>query len=327
MINVALSIHDPKGTYARHAGVVIASVLQNTDAEVRFYILHDETLTEENRAKLMCAAKLPIAKSDMRQHGDIEFIDVAQKFALYTGVGLNAYCGKFTIGALYRLTLPDIMPNLNKVLYLDCDLVVAVNVEQLWQLDMAGRSLAGVLSDRSKPFPNLNVPKNEITLNRYRYSNERYINSGVLLMDLSKMRRGLENGDLLLNKAVSYIQSYKPMLPDEAFFNAEYLADILYLDPKYNTDPTDEIFDDILGLERIWHFGGHLKPWDAFTGTNADMLYWKYLVLTPWKDELWGALFAAATNDKYYHRHSCGCVKRLKTQIIEEIKNALKFKK
>lgn len=146
------------------------------------------------------------------------------------------------------------------------------------------------------------------------------------MANLDRMRERSKDGEHLLDKALTYIQKYKVQLPDEAFLNAEYLGDILYLDPRYNTDPKDEIFEGVFEIERIWHFGGHLKPWNALTGTNADMLYWKYLSLTPWRDELWDSLFAAMSNEKYYHRHSKGCVKRLKSQVWDSMKDILKFR-
>ena len=53
VINIALTIYDPSGTYTRHAGVVIASVLRNTQTPVCFYILHDETLSADNQNKIL----------------------------------------------------------------------------------------------------------------------------------------------------------------------------------------------------------------------------------------------------------------------------------
>ena len=37
-IHVALAVYDPKGTYSRHTGVVMASIFKNTDGPVRIHI-------------------------------------------------------------------------------------------------------------------------------------------------------------------------------------------------------------------------------------------------------------------------------------------------
>lgn len=330
MIHIALSVYDPKGTYSRHAGVVIASVLRNTDDDVCFHILHDETLTDENRRRLEETAGTSPSKSFDKRHGKINFIDVSVSMEKCAGVDFDKICGRFSKGTLYRLMMPEIMPpEIDKLIYLDCDIVVTLDISLLWKYinENMKCSFAGVHEGRSHSLPKNVIDKTSVTTDKMGLSREYYINAGVLVMNLGSLRTERAEKAELFQRAVDYIDHFNPPLLDQDFLNAEYLGDILYLDPKYNFDPTDEIFDCIYTIEKIWHFGGHLKPWDALTGTNADMLYWKYLSLTPWKDELWESLFAAATNDKYYHRHSGGCVKRLKTQITEEIKNALKFRK
>ena len=49
MIHIALAFCDPKGTYARHAAVTMASIFANTKRNVCVYIIHDDTLSKENR--------------------------------------------------------------------------------------------------------------------------------------------------------------------------------------------------------------------------------------------------------------------------------------
>ena len=330
MIHIALSVYDPKGTYSRHAGVVIASVLRNTDEDVCFHILHDETLTEENKRKLEETAKTSPSKSSRLGHGRINFINVALSMKKFAGVDFDKICGRFSRGTLYRLMISEVASSeINTLIYLDCDMVVSLDIAPLWRsVDGSIKcSLAGVHENRSIDLPNATIDRRNIKTDNMGLAREYYINAGILVMNLDKLRAERSCKKALFQRAVDYIEKFNPPLLDQDFLNAEYLADIFFIDPKYNTDPTDEIFDDVFSIEKIWHFGGHLKPWNAFTGTNVDMLYWKYLALTPWKDELWESLFTAATNDKYYHRHSGGCVKRLKAQIAEEVKNALKFRR
>lgn len=218
-------------------------------------------------------------------------------------------------------------PEISRLIYLDCDIVVTLDISSLWEIADKNftYTLAGVHESRSSNLPQAAVNKKDIKTDEKGIAVEYYINAGILVMNLDKLRAERQTKTALFQRTVDYIDRFNPPLLDQDFLNAEYLGDILYLDPKYNFDPTDKVFDDIHNIEKIWHFGGHLKPWTALTGTNADMLYWKYLSFTPWNDELWDLLFAAAANDKYYHRHSSGCVKRLNTQIAEEIKKALKF--
>ena len=52
-IHVALAFCDPKGTYCRHAAVTAASIFANTSRRVCVHIVHDDTLTSDNRSKLL----------------------------------------------------------------------------------------------------------------------------------------------------------------------------------------------------------------------------------------------------------------------------------
>ncbi|OUO95224.1 glycosyltransferase family 8 protein [Cloacibacillus sp. An23] len=330
MIQVALSVYDPKGTYARHAGVVIASVLRNTEAPVCFHILHDDTLTDENRSRLEESAAEHQSKTPGEPRGTVDFIDVSDAMGKFPESDFDKICGRFSRGTLYRLMLPEIIhDSVDKVIYLDCDIVVALDIADLWKIVSSDteRTLGGVQEDRSPNPPASAVPISEIKTDAMGLSRERYINAGVLYMNLERLRSERTAKTALFQRAVAYIDRFAPPLLDQDFLNAEYLGDILYLDPRYNTDPKDEIFESVFEMERIWHFGGHLKPWNALTGTNADMLYWKYLSLTPWRDELWDSLFAAMSNEKYYHRHSKGCVKRLKSQVWDNMKDILKLRR
>ncbi len=327
MVHVSLSVYDPKGTYSRHAGVVMASVLRNTDEQVCFHILHDETLTEENRRKLEETVLASPSKSSVKRHGTVKFIDVSHSMEKLAGVDFDEICGRFSRGTLYRLMIPEIMPGgVERLIYLDCDIVAALDIASLWQTVLKDdtRTFAGVLESRSSILPEEAARKNEITVDKMGLSKARYINAGVLSMNIAKLRSERPAKQPLFHRAAAYIERFNPPLLDQDFLNAEYLCDIRYLDPKYNTDPGDKVYEDIFGMERIGHFGGHLKPWDALTGTNADMLYWQYLSYTPWRGELWGSLFKAASNEKYYHRHSKGCVKRLQSQTWDNVKNIFK---
>ena len=128
VIDVALSIYDPKGSYSRNAGVVMVSLLMNTDAAVSFHILHDETLSEENRRMLEKTALLAPSKSGVACRREIDFINVSDCFDNITKVDIDELCGICSRGCLYRLAMPELLPEIKEVLYFDCDIVVALDV-------------------------------------------------------------------------------------------------------------------------------------------------------------------------------------------------------
>lgn len=323
MIHVALAIHDQKGSYSRHAGVLIASILRNTKETVCFHIMHDETLSDENRKKLEAAC----LDNRLSPESFTDFVDMTAYFASYRDYDLDSIGGILTRGTLYRLLFPDVINNVKTVIYLDCDVVVNLDIAELWRkcADMK-QTLAGVREFQSLPEPDINVPKNKIKVDAIGVADAHYINAGVLVMNLEKMRDETLDKGPLFKRAVEYMTKYNPQHRDQDFLNAEYLGDIFYVDRKYNDVPLED-YDDVFQKKRIWHFFAKGKPWDILRGSNADMLYWQNLMYTPWKDELVVSLYNAAVNGKYYHRHSKECICRLKEQFIENIKNIKRIAK
>ena len=293
-------------------------MLRNTRTAVCFYILHDETLTEENRIKLLETYKAGASN----KAGGMRFIDISPYFAEYRTPEVDEMCLRFTRGSLYRLCLHEVLPELDYVIYLDCDVVVNLDIAGLWRyyLDDGGvRTVCGVYGNRGNSAPDMSVPRSEIETDRRGLNRERYINSGVLVLNLARLREKYKLGEML-NEAVAYTMRFRPRTPDQDFINAEFLGDILYADPKYNFAP-DKNYDDVFSLERIWHFYLKGKPWQMVTGSNADMLYWRCLMQTPWRDELVESFYSAAVNDVYYHRHSRDCINRLTRRFVENIKS------
>ncbi|MDO5114955.1 MAG: glycosyltransferase [Synergistaceae bacterium] len=324
VVHVALSLYDPAGTYSRHAGVVIASILANTSNPVCFHILHDETLTVENRKKLEETYNGNVAECAGCQSPDvagIHFVDMSD-METHNDVDLDEMGGIFSRGTIYRLCIPEVLNNIKSVIYLDCDLVVNLDIVDLWTKTTCGQDyiLAGVREDNSSSEPDSTVPRELIKTNSAGLTLERYINAGVLIMNLEKLRdEYAEKGNLCV-RAAEYIRRNKPQCPDQDFLNAEYIGRILFIDKMYNTVPVED-YEDVFNVKMIFHFFSKGKPWNLVRGSNADMLYWKYLTYTPWKEELIESFYKAATNDEFYHRHSNACISRLKKQLKNNIKN------
>lgn len=283
-----------------------------------FYILHDETLTEENRGRL----QETYGSNSSNEAVGMRFMDISDYFAAYRTREVDEMCLRFTRGSLYRLCLHEVLPGLENVIYLDCDVVVNLDIADLWRfyLDDGGkRSILGVYGNRESSEPDINIPRAEIKTDKRGFNRERYINSGVLALNLVRLREKYKHGEMLKG-AVDYTMRFHPKTPDQDFINAEFLGDILYADPKYNFAP-DKNYDEVFSLERVWHFYLKGKPWQLVTGSNADTLYWRYLMATPWRDEIVESFYSAAVNDLYYHRHSSDCINRLTRRLVENIKN------
>ncbi len=124
MIHVVLAVYDPSGTYAQHAGVVMTSIFENTHSSVTVHILHDDTLTEDNRQKFIRTAE--------KYHQGLELVDVTSYRDSINKKIADTFKDYLTVGALYRLAIPELL-ELDKVIYLDCDVIVNLDIRKLWE--------------------------------------------------------------------------------------------------------------------------------------------------------------------------------------------------
>lgn len=311
-IHIALAFCDPRGTYSRHAAVTMASIFANTVKAVCIYIIHDDTLTKANREKLELLT--------LSYGQEIKFVNVENMLD-----GDRFDLSKLTIdgarGTLFRLLLPDIV-DVDKIIYLDCDIVVNMDISELWDVPLDDHAVAAVRDIWSldylngKPLPwRLDMAWGILGVAR-----GEYFNAGVLLMNLKKLR---EKYNFLAATADFYAKYKKCItLADQDCLNHIFANDKLLIDEKFNHINAEGVGEDDL-RGSIWHMaGGAAKPWVTCTRPLVDDLYWRYLRLTPYcRDD--NALIRLMLNDlsspSYTHLHSSDCVKRLKKQIADNI--------
>lgn len=311
-IHIALAFCDPKGGYSRHAAVTMASIFANTKESVCVHIIHDETLTEENRNKLATTA------GDFGQSAD--FINAGSMIE-----GKNIDVSRLTAdgarGTLYRLLLPEIV-GADKIIYLDCDIAVNMDIAELWDVPLENFAVAAARDvwslDYIKGAP---VPwRLGLVWDVLGVSRDGYFNAGVLLMNLKKLR---EEYDFL--KAVEdFYAKYKKCitLADQDCLNYIFAKDKLLIDEKFNRIDAGGVGEEDL-RGSIWHMaGGAAKPWVACTRPYVDDLYWRYLRLTPYcrsEDELIRLMLSGLSSPAFTHIHSADCVKRLKKQLADNL--------
>lgn len=309
-INVALAFSDPHGSYARHAAVVMASIFANTRSRVCVYILHDDTLTDENTSKL-------------RQTADsfgqmVTFVSVEGILDIGI-VGVRELSSAGFRGMSFRLLIPRLL-GCRKVIYLDCDVVVNIDLREMWETDMGGCPVAAARDVWSHDC--LKGKKigwrTALVYKALGVDKDKYFNSGVLLMDLDKIRKDYD----FIAEAAAFYGKYKKaiLLADQDCLNHIFAGGVRFLDARFNCIRPEDL-DNGGGLAAIWHMAG-AKPWEIYSRPGTDDLYWHYLTMTPWgadRADLINALLQGLGLSRHSHRHSSDCVKRLKGQMYENI--------
>ncbi|WP_438434173.1 glycosyltransferase family 8 protein [Gorillibacterium sp. sgz500922] len=154
-------------------------------------------------------------------------------------------------------------PELDKILYLDPDLLILNDIRPLYETELGGHLFAAAYHDR--------IPLTE--LNRLRLKAQElpaYYNSGVLLMNLRRQREAVREEEIF-----AYVKENKKrlILPDQDVLNALYSTSIRDLDEvRYNYDARFYRYyklasggkvdmDFVVRQTAILHFCGKRKPW------------------------------------------------------------------
>lgn len=310
VIHVALAFCDPKGTYCRHAAVVMASIFENTSSKVCVHIIHDDTLQKDNREKLE-----KLANTYMQY---VDFVNVENMFDC-DKIDVSKLTADGARGTLFRLLIPDII-NSDKLIYLDCDIVVNMDISELWRIRMDSYAVAAVRDTAS-----INYISGQYIAWRARQVWRllgvvpgEYFNAGVLVMNLVKLR---SNYNFLDAVAKFYIK-YKKCITfaDQDCLNHIFANDKILIDEKYNRIDSSHVDEDSLE-GYIWHMAGE-KPWVAYTRPYVDDLYWRYLRLTPYcndENTLINLMLKDLGSSGYVHFHSSDCMKRLEKQLADNI--------
>lgn len=274
IIHLALSPWDLSDDYNRHAGVTLVSFLSHCSSPVIVHLLYDANLDLNNIDNTLENKKC--------------YQEIADRFdakIIYHHVNVPDWINSetlpatklFTIGTLLRLYITDLLPEVDKVIYLDCDVVVNTDIDVLWNIDINNYHLAAC---QDKILSSVMSSKTLELCSSVSMNPNNYFNAGVLLLNLNKIRDTLS----LSNDGFNYLKNH-PDTPnlDQDVLNYYFGNSYYHLDEKYNRmlssklGNTDNIADSII------HYAGSNKPWKSYNSIS-DELYWYYLSLTPWSD-------------------------------------------
>ncbi len=269
-IHIAFAINDQ---FAIHLGAAIASLLTNAKSKnrINIYVLQ-QNLNHSNRSNITQLKRL-------RTNTYIDLLEVdSSKFAL-----LPLTSKAQTIETYFRLALPNILPEIDKLIYLDADVVVMGDIKELWNQEMKDNILLAVED------PKYTSKNRHESLGMK--MNSPYFNGGVLMMDLKKMRAfGLEQ------KVPNYVRKKFKILKyqDQDILNALFENYWRALPLSFNAykhlcfkHGEDEFFTytqkDILLAKKnpyIIHFNGTIKPSSYSCTDTRRKHYLKYLKKT-----------------------------------------------
>lgn len=138
-------------------------------------------------------------------------------------LGMDVKQDRGSLSQFARLFVSSVLPkDLEKVLYLDCDMIIDKPLDELWNMDMQGKVVAALM-DAFAPLyrKNLGLEKNDIMFN-----------SGVMLIDLKLWKERYIEAKIL-----EFIKKYNGQIPqsDQGALNAILSHETALLNPKFNS--------------------------------------------------------------------------------------------
>ena len=245
--------------YAPYAAAAIHSLTQRADKK-RYYrviILHDG-LNWINRIRLRSLVTKNVA---------IQFKKISRNLYLKA---IIKYCsrkkgaGDFFSSAVYyyRFFIPRLFPMYNKCVYIDSDTILRGDIGELFDIDLGDNAVAAMVD------PKVEVIKEfrDYVNNAVGVSYKDYCNSGVLVMDMKKLRK-LH----YLSSLVDVINKYNADLvaPDQDYMNVILRGRILHLDSRWNAEPAEDLPKDV----KLVHFNLFNKPWH-YKIVPQEKIFW-----------------------------------------------------
>ena len=196
-ISIAYSFDN---NYILYAYISIISILEskNYNTYTSFYLIVPNNFTNENKNIILSLYE----QYDFLNFSFIYMDNRYKKVKIINYISKNAY---------YRLSLGELLPNINKIIYLDCDVIVYKDLTNLYNKNFNKH----IMLSLKRPYEDNEILK---------------INDGVLLMNLKEMRKIKFEKNILniINKGLANNGQ------DQGLLIKYYLKQIGYLDEEYN---------------------------------------------------------------------------------------------
>lgn len=274
--------------FVQHCCVTMTSILRH-NKNVVFY-LFTEGLSEENNKLL---------SHQVEQMGGVLKICLMDSSIVSRFPMPKTSATHITVATYYRLFSELALPkDVERLIYLDCDIVVRGDLSELYNTDLEDCAVAAVYQHNewgvaNKTFERLEIP--------FEYG---YFNAGVLLINLDYWRK-----NNVTNRLLDYIRDNydKIRAHDQDTLNAVLYKETKALDYKWNflpvfLDTSNVTFPSKVDYSKkvdpmVVHYVNRPKPWEYYSDHPYTSEYYQNLDLTPFKG--WRPKWSWASFEKY----------------------------
>lgn len=251
--------------YIPYLDVALRSLIENASIEYHYIInVLNTGLKTENIEKV---------KRLENNNFTINFCDVSNHIEPIKNKLRNVY--HFSLVTYYRLFIESMFPEYDKVLYLDCDIVVLGDISKLYNTPLEN-NLVGACREQIICSQPVFRDYTKVTMG---IEPEKYFNAGVLVMNLKKFRECKieDKFSYLINK-----YNFDVLDPDQAYLNVLCKDKVKHLPIGWNKESLPEPCEGALNLV---HYALYKKPWQYDDVINVKY-FWKYAEQSPFYEEI-----------------------------------------
>ena len=249
--------------YIPFLDVAIRSLIKNASRDYRYRIIVLNTgLSPEN---------VSMVKQNERDGFAIDFADISRELETIKSRFKNVY--HFSIVTYYRLFIASLFQQYDKIIYIDCDLVVTGDISKLYNVELGDNILGAAVEAFVSSTPEFR----EYARIAVGVNPDTYFNAGVLLMNLKAFR---END--IEKKFVHLITEYDFDLldPDQGYLNYLCYGKVHLLPNGWNKTPLPTPTE---GEKNIVHYALYKKPWQ-YDDVEDGEYFWQYAEKSPFCD-------------------------------------------
>ena len=251
--------------YIPYLDVAVSSLIANASKEFNYRIIILNTgVNKENVDKI---------KQNERDMFKIDFVDISDDVEKIKSKLKNVY--HFSIVTYYRLFIASLFVQYDKVIYLDCDLVVLGDISKLYHTEL-GDNILGACPEQ---FVQNTKEFRAYAAEALGVDPDGYVNAGVLLMNLAEFRK-----NRIEEKFVHLITEHDFDLldPDQAYLNYLCFDKIQILSNGWNKEPMPLACE---GKKNIVHYALYKKPWQYDDVMDGEY-FWHYAERSPFYEQI-----------------------------------------
>jgi len=271
--------------YVPYLMVALESLKQHATATSNYdIIIFERNISRQN--KKLITNKISATNISIRFCNPMSFFEGLNIFT-YEHIPLETY---------FKITMPNMLKNFDRILFLDSDMLIIDDVDKLLQIDLCNKTIGAhyctLWSGIASRWPHVyDYTKNKLGLNNV----NDYFQGGVLLFDVKKYI-----AKNYMERLIELSAKEKFICVDQCALNSICKEDVHYFDGAWNYETLQRGFHDTIGFAphyfllerevaklnpRIIHYSGPAKPW-KFTDEESADIWWFYARQTPLYEEI-----------------------------------------